>query len=133
MPQNVANPSGLGGTPTDTSGVQRAAPTAAAGASNGGSPPAPVMSADSSDIRGSLTFGSGTTPAAGAQVVVTFTTPRDAGRLPVIQITETTTVLSALNPAVTAVTATGFTVSTNSAPTASQANTTYGLAWQTID
>jgi hypothetical protein len=133
MPESVVNPSGLGGVPTDTSGVQRAAPTAAAGANNGTTPPAPVVAGDSSDLRGSVTFGSGSTPAAGAQVVVTFTTPRDSNRLPVIQMTETTTALAALNPAVTAVTAAGFTVSTGSAPAASQGATVYGLAWALFD
>jgi hypothetical protein len=133
MPESVQNPSGAGGVPTDTSGVQRAAPTAVAGGSNGTGPPAPVIAGDSSDLRGSLTFGSGTTPAAGSQVVVSFTTPRDANRLPVIQMTETTTALAALNPAVTSVTAAGFTVSTGSAPAASQGNTVYGLAWALVD
>lgn len=119
--------------PTDTSGIKRQTPTAVAGANNGTSPPAPVMSVDSSDDRGSLTFGSGATPAAGAQVVVTFTQPKDTARLPVVQITETTTATAALNPAVTSITATGFTVSTNSAPAASQGNTIYGLAWTVTD
>jgi hypothetical protein len=132
MPQQVQNPSGAGGVPTDTSGVQRGAPTAVAGANNGTTPPAPVVANDSSDLRGSLTFGSGTTPAIGAQVVVTFTTPRDANRLPVIQLTETTVAFSALQPAV-AVTSTGFTVSTAVAPTGSQANTVYGFGWTLTD
>jgi hypothetical protein len=118
---------------TDVSGIKFQRPTAAAGASNGGSPPAPVVAVDSSDDRGSLTFGSGTAPAAGAQCVVTFATPKDGNRLPVVQITETTTATAALNPGVTAITATGFTVATNSAPTASQGNTIYGFAWTVTD
>lgn len=120
--------------PVDNSGVNRAAPTAAAGANNGTSPPAPIVAtADSSDLRGSLTFGSGTSPAAGAQCVVTWATPKDANRLPIVQLTETTAAFSALQPAVTAVTAAGFTVSTANAPTASQAATVYGFAWTTFD
>ena len=87
MPETVTEPSGLAGVPTDTSGVQRAAPTAAAGAGAGSSPPAPVVAGDSSDLRGSLTFGSGGTPAGGVAVTVTFVKPRDANRLPFIQIT----------------------------------------------
>jgi hypothetical protein len=118
---------------TDTTGVKRQAPAAAAGAANGTAPPAPAVSTDSSDDRGSLTFGSGSSPAAGAQVTVAFTAPRDPARLPVVMITETTTALAALNPAVTAITATGFTVSTGSAPSASQAATVYGLAWTCQD
>lgn len=117
----------------DTSGVKRQPPTAAAGASNGTAPPAPVVSVDSSDDRGALTFGSGTVPAAGAQVTVTFATPKDPARLPQVQITETTSATAALNPAVTSVTATGFTVSTNSAPAASQAAGIYGFCWSVQD
>lgn len=133
MPETVAEPSGLPGVPTDTSGVQRAAPTAAAGAGAGTGPPAPVVAGDSSDLRGSVTFGSGTTPAGGVAVTVAFVTARDPNRLPVIQITETTAALSALNPAVTAVSSTGFSVSTNTALTASQASTVYGFAWTLTD
>jgi hypothetical protein len=132
MPQIVQNPSGAGGVPTDTSGVQRSAPTFVPGAQNGGSPPAAVISPDSSDLRGSVTFGSGTVPSIGAQLVCTFTTPRDPSRLPVVQLTETTTAFSALQPAVV-VTATGFTVSTAVAPAASQGNTIYGFGWTLTD
>jgi hypothetical protein len=129
----ITQPSELGGVPTDTSGVQRANPTAVAGANNGGSPPAPVMAIDSFDGRGTLTFGSGTVPAAGAQCVVTFVTPRDANRLPVVLLTATTPALAALGIAVTGLSATGFTISTATAPTASQANTTYGVSWHLVD
>jgi hypothetical protein len=118
---------------TDVTGVKRQAPAAAAGAGNGTAPPAPLVSVDSSDDRGSLTFGSGTTPAAGAQVTITWTVPKDPARLPVVMITETTTALAALNPAVTAITATGFTVSTGSAPAGSQAATVYGVSWTCQD
>lgn len=118
----------------DPSGVDRNAPTAAAGANNGTSPPAPIVqNPGSCDERGAVTFGSGATPAAGAQCVVSFVRKQDPNRLPLVQITETTAALSALNPAVTSVTANGFTVSTNSAPTASQAATVYGFAWNLIE
>jgi hypothetical protein len=115
----------------DPSGVDRNVPTAAVGAGNGAGP-APVVASQSADERGSLTFGSGAVPAAGAQVTVTFVRPQDPNRLPVVQMTETTTALAALDPAVTSVTETGFTVSTGVAPAASQANTVYGLAWALV-
>src|SRR5712671_1438059 len=38
-------------------------PTAAAGANAGTGPPAPVVTANSTDVAGSITFGTGTTPA----------------------------------------------------------------------
>lgn len=120
--------------PTDTSGVKRQPPTAAAGAGAGTAPPAPVVSVDSSDDRGSLTFGSGTAPAAGVVFTVTFTTPKDPARLPVVQITEITTATAGVDLAVTSITATGFSVSSNTRNlAASQANTVYGLAWLCVD
>ena len=116
----------------DVSGVDRNVPTAAAAAGNGTGPPAPIVSGNSADERGSVTFGSGTTPAAGSQITISFVRPQDPNRLPVVQITETTTALSALNPAVTSVTSTGFTIGTAGAPTGSQVNTTYGFAWALV-
>lgn len=131
--QVVALPSGLAGVPTDTSGVQRSAPVAAAGAGAGTSPPAPVVAPDSSDVRGSLTFGSGTTPPGGTVVTVTFTTPRDPNRLPMVIAQETTSATAGIDFA-TVVTATGFSIVTNTRNlAASQPNTTYGVAWLLVD
>jgi hypothetical protein len=133
MAQTVTNPSNLGGVANDASGVQRAAPVAVAGAAAGTSPPVPVMSADSSDVRGSLTFGSGTTPGAGTVVAVTFAAARDPNRLPVVLCQETTSAMAGVDFA-TVVTATGFTIVTNTRNlAASQPNTTYGVAWSLID
>lgn len=118
--------------PIDTSGVKRTGPAIAAGAALGIAPPALVLNSDSSDDRGSLTFGSGSSPAAGVALVFTFAVPKDPNRLPVVNLTETTVAAAALNPAVTAVTATGFSISV-AAPAASQGNTVYGLQWSVID
>lgn len=112
-------------------GAPTTAPTAAAGANAGTSPPAPVVAAASKDTRGSATFGTGTgAPAAGAQLVVTFNQAFAAA--PFVQISETTGATVALSPYVSAVSTTGFTVSFNSAPPVSQANTVYGISWQAI-
>lgn len=106
------------------------APTVAAGANAGTIPPAPVLAANSRDQRGGATFGTGTTPAVGAQLVVTFNSAFPIA--PFVQITETTGPTTALGPYVSAVSTTGFTVSFNTAPAASQPNTAYGISWQAV-
>ena len=115
------------------------APTAAAGSSAGGSPPAPVITPGSSDLRGNLTFGTGTTPAAGAQVVVTFGTPfssplgQNALANPIVMLTPGNAATAVLDLCAITVTQTGFTISCNTAPTASQGNTTYSVNWAVLE
>lgn len=110
------------------------APTAAAGANNGTSPPAPVVATSAYDARGNITFGSGSTPAAGAQLVVTNNTgvAAEIQGTPVVLVVPKNTATQALGLYVSAVSATGFTVSTTSAPTASQANTVYSVDYVLI-
>ena len=109
-------------------------PGAAAGANAGTSPPVPVVTAGATNVRGNITFGTGTTPAAGAQVVVTFATAYPAGTVPLVQLTWGNNGSTALGaPAATAVSATGFTVNCQTAPAASQANTTYSVNYTVID
>lgn len=108
------------------------APTAAAGANAGTSPPSPVVTAGSTDSRGNTTWGTGTTPAAGAQVVVTFNTPWAAA--PIVILMETTlathnTTSNCGGVYVTNVTTTAFTVNCQQAPAASQGNTVFGVNW----
>ena len=118
----------------DPSGVDRNSPVVAAGAGAGTSPPAPVLGAGSSDARGSLTFGSGPSPGAGVVFSVTFARPRDPNRLPMVLLQESTAATAGVDLAVTSVTSTGFSVSTNTRNlTASQPNTTYGIEWALID
>src|SRR6059058_2146035 len=74
--------------PQDIFGQNASVPTAAAGANAGGSPPAPVVVAGSTDGRGRITAGTGSAPAAGSLVVVTFGTPYAVA--PFVQITPTT-------------------------------------------
>lgn len=101
-----------------------AAPGAAAGANNGGSPPAPTVVVGSTDGRGSIQFGSGSAPAAGEQVVVTFASAYASA--PVVMLSAgnaATDALGALYPA--QVTTTGFRVRTTAAPAASQGGSTF--------
>lgn len=118
----------------DPSGDDHNPPTAAAGAGAGTGPPAPVVDPNSSDSHGSVTFGSGTVPGAGAVVTVTFNRPRDASRLYVVLLQEITTAMAGIDLAVTSRTSTGFTISTNTRNlAASQGNTVYGISWNIVD
>ena len=119
--------------------LRSAAPTAAAGANAGGSPPAPVVTAGSNDARGALTFGTGTTPAAGAQAVVTFANPylplgaQEPLASPVVMLNSLNTATQALGLYVSSLTPTGFTVSCTTAPAASQGNTVYSVQYVVQD
>lgn len=101
--------------------------TAAAGANAGTGPPAPVLNANARDLAGSLTFGTGTTPAAGAMVVLTlastFTNP------PAVVVVASNTAAQALGLYAAATAANQITISCTTAPAASQANTTYGVEY----
>lgn len=99
-------------------------PGAAAGANAGTSPPAPVLTAGNNDERGTFTFGTGTSAAAGAQVVVTFGTT-SFGSAPKVFLSPNNTATQALGLYVSARSATGFTISSTNAPASSQANTIF--------
>ncbi|MEJ0072740.1 MAG: right-handed parallel beta-helix repeat-containing protein [Candidatus Saccharibacteria bacterium] len=99
----------------------------AAGANAGTSPPAPVFVANmsSTDDSGQINFGSGSSPAIGAQVVVVFQTPY--GVTPKVLMSPLNSVTAALQCYISSVSTTGFTVSTLVAPAASQSVTKYLL------
>jgi hypothetical protein len=100
---------------------------AAAGANAGGSPPAPVVTANGNDTRGNITFGTGSAPAAGALVAVTFAAAYSAAATPVVMVVPRNTATQALGLYISAVSTTGFTLSTTNAPAAGQANTVYSF------
>lgn len=104
-------------------GSEGAAPTAAAGANAGTSPPAPALTG-CTDISGKITFGTGTSPAAGSMAVVTFNAAYASA--PKVTLSPINSASAALNLYV-ASTTTNFTVSSVNAPSASQANTVYGF------
>jgi len=106
-----------------------AAPSMAAGTDNGATPPDPVVDTGASDTRGGATFGSGTTPAAGQQVAVTFATAFAAA--PVVVVIPRNAATQALGLYATS-TVSGFSVSSASAPAGDQANTTYSFAYVCI-
>lgn len=100
--------------------------TLAAGAQAGGSPPAPAAVNDCGDYRGTLTFGTGSAPSAGALARVTYSQTRG---------TNLTVVLTAMNAATAALglyvvqTSTYFEICSVNAPDASQANTVYAVGY----
>ncbi len=128
MPDNFAN---LGDLTTASHLIAKGPatiPIVAAQVANGTTPPAPVIVTGTNDNRGNITFGSGATPAAGAQIVVTFGKPFTT-TIPTINLTPTTAATIALGLYISARTLTSFTVAAATAPTASQAATIYGLAY----
>lgn len=107
-------------------------PSAAMLSSAGGSPPAAVVSAWSNSSRGRIRFGTGSAPATGGVVQVSFATGYPVTN-PTVMLTPTDSLSSGVSPTaalglyVYNVSATGFWVGCAVAPTASQANTVYGF------
>lgn len=108
-------------------------PALAALTANGGSPPAPSPgNGDTTDMRGRVRFGSGTSPSAGAQVSVTFS--KSYASTPIIVLTAGNQVTAALNPYVDgpSLSTTSFNIGCASAPTASQSGSTYAIEYIVI-
>ena len=104
-----------------------AAVTAAMQAGAGTSPPAAVVT-NTNDTNGTVTFGTGTTPAAGDQIRLTFAA--SFGSAPKgVCITALNAATQALGLYVSAVTATTVTIAAANAPAASQANTVYSFSF----
>jgi hypothetical protein len=107
------------------------APTAASGAQAGSGPPAPAVTPRSTDVRGTITFGTGTGPSVGGMVNVTFSTP---------YVLPPTVVLTPLNAASAALqlhivggaTASGFSVGAAVAPSGGQGNGVYGFTYAVL-
>jgi hypothetical protein len=108
------------------SSSQTTPPVCAAGTNAGGTPPAPVVT-KATDVAGQITFGTGTAPAAGDMVDVTFN--RAYGTQPYIVLSAMNGATAALGPYVRSPASTGFSVGFDSAPAASQANTVYAVSW----
>jgi hypothetical protein len=103
--------------------------TAQSGAGTGA--PAPVVTG-CNDVRGTVTFGTGTSPAAGNQVYVTFGKQYQAN--PVVVVCPANAATAALGqPYVATVATSGFIVALPVAPAASQANTVYSFSYMVIE
>ena len=106
-------------------------PTVNAGGQAGTTPPAPVVPQGTNDDSGLISFGTGTTPAAGVMVAITFATAWvvPGGGAPHIVLTEQNLATKNLGLFVTGTSPTGFNVSCVNAPAASQGNTTYQFSY----
>lgn len=118
----------------DPSGQDRTVPTVTLGAGDGTAPPAATVDSDSNDERGTVRFGSGTVPGTGAVFTLNFAAPRDSNRLPKVFLQEASVAMAGIDVAVTSVTSTGFTVSTNTRGlAASQPAGTYVVYYSVVD
>jgi hypothetical protein len=98
-------------------------PTVATGANNGTTPPTPTLTTGSTDQRGQVKFGTGSSATAGAQVVITFTKAYTSAPL-TVELTGTNAATAALVLYAT-VTTTTLTINTQAIPTSSQGATTF--------
>jgi hypothetical protein len=103
-------------------------PTATAGTNAGTSPPVPVKTT-CTDLSGQITFGSGTSPAAGSMVIVSFY--KSFAHAPAVVLTPMNSSTPPLSLYALSTT-TGFIVSCVTAPAASQANTKYGFYYHVL-
>lgn len=106
-----------------------APPSPAAQAANGTSPP--PVSTTGNDQRGSISFGSGSGPTAGNQVVITFSSATGwVTTSPYVSLTPLTAATVAAQPYVAAASNTSFTIAFANAPAASQAAGTFALNYR---
>lgn len=104
-------------------------PTATAvGASGAGtSPPAPIVAATAADYRGTVTFGTGTSAAAGTILFVTFAQAYQVA--PTVVLSPRNFVTQQLGLFVQGTSTTSFSVTAANTPASSQANTVYQFDW----
>lgn len=104
-------------------------PAGAAATANGTSPPAPTVTGN--DQRGMVSFGSGTGPATGTQVTLTFASATGwVTTAPYVQLQALNAATAALQPYVASCTATVLSIGFGVAPTAGQAAGTYKLGYR---
>jgi hypothetical protein len=101
-------------------------PSIAAAAGAGTSPPAPTVS-NGSDNRGAANWGTGTTPAAGSQVTVTYAQTKPG--TPTVVICPGNSLTAALQPYIINSSSTAFTVGVAVAPAAGQSAGTYSVVY----
>lgn len=94
--------------------------TLAAGANNGTTPPTPVLVGGSNAWSGTISFGSGATPAAGIQVAVTFPSGMFPNAPRLVTLMPVNAASAALVLSADALTASGCNIVSENAPAASQ-------------
>jgi hypothetical protein len=105
-----------------------AAPSGAAQAANGTG--APAVTVTGNDERGTISFGSGTGPTTGNQVIVTYNNSTGWVAAPTVSLTPSTSAAAAVQPYIAASGTTTFTVGFATAPAASQAAGTYQFSFR---
>jgi hypothetical protein len=105
-----------------------AAPTLSTYLANGTSAPSGTVTGN--DSRGKVTFGSGSGPTSGAQVNVTFASSNAYVATPYVVLTPLNSATAALQPYVSAATATAFSIGFAGTPTGTQVNGTYALNYR---
>ena len=110
------------------------APALAMGAGAGTSPPAPVLTTGSTDLGGTITWGTGTSPNTQTQLTITFGRPWTipGGGGPHVVLTPNNSATAALTLFVSGISPTGFNVGVVTAPAAAQGNTTYSLCYSVM-
>ncbi len=105
--------------------------TAAAAAGLGTTPPA-LVTTGVDGVHGTITFGTGTAPAAGSLITFAFPAGRPCPNTPLVFIQPLNDATAQLRLIPVSVSTTGFTVSAGVAPAASQANTVYAFSFVVI-
>lgn len=111
-------------------GTCGAVPAVQAEAAAGAGMPTPLINAAATDVRGSVTFGTGSGPTAGAMVAVVFDVEYESA--PIVTVTPKNAATAALGLFVPATATVAFTVGFATAPAASQGNTVYAFDYHVI-
>ena len=100
----------------------------------GTSPPLPVVTTGSTDLGGTVSWGTGTVPNTQPQLSVTFAAPWTipGGGGPHVVVTPLNAATATLELFITGISPTGFQVNVVTAPAASQANTTYAFCYSVM-
>lgn len=95
-------------------------PTAVAGANAGSGAPSPQVQGGSNAVAGTVCFGTGSGPASGSVLTVTYPSGLSSGSVPKVTITPLNGLSWALQPVASSITTTSFNVFATATPTASE-------------
>lgn len=118
---------------TIAAGASTGAPSIAGTANLGTGAPSPTLTSGSNASRGRIEFGTGTSPAAGGLVTLTFPSGSFAsGVTPRVMLTHESFLSTTFPLYVSAISDTAVTIGFGTAPAASQAAGTYKVAYQVL-
>jgi hypothetical protein len=109
-------------------------PTLAVSAGAGSNPPTPAVTTGSTDLGGTITWGTGTSPNTQTQLAVTFGVPWTipGGGGPHVVVTPINSATQALGLYVSGISPTGFNVNVASSPAAGQGASTYQFCYSVM-